>query len=133
MLDVAKNNPILKSEEAVANYKFMTFDGDVYLIANTLLGDDAYKDECEIPAGECLNGFLVKEWDAQKLVIDERHIAFASGEKYDDIEAGETLLGINDDGDLEIIDEAPKDGVYFKVTDKVTLNGPAVKAKVICA
>ena len=43
MLDVAKNNPILKSEEAVANYKFMTFDGDVYLgiIANSERTDTA--------------------------------------------------------------------------------------------
>ena len=133
MLDVAKNNPILKSEEAVANYKFMTFDGDVYLIANTLLGDDAYKDVFEIHAGEFLNGFLVKAWEGQKLVIDERHIAFASGEKYEDIEEGTTLLTINKDGDLAIAEEAPESGVYFKVTDKVTLNGPAVKAKVMIA
>lgn len=132
-LDVAKNNPVLKSQTATANYSFITDDGDLYLIANTITGDNAYVDDNTIAAGEYLNGFLVKAWEGQKLIADEKHIAYASNKSYADIVAGTTLMKANSAGKLEVIANAPASGVYFKVTDKVTLTEKAVKIKVIVA
>ena len=67
----------------------------------------------------------------QKLVIDEKHITYASGADYDDITAGTTLLKPKTDGTLEVTATAPESGVYFKVTDKVTLTGKAVKVLIM--
>lgn len=132
MTDVVKNNPVLKSQTAVANYSFITDDGDLYLISNTVTGDKAYVDNNTFAAGEYLNGFLVKAWEGQKLVIDEKHIAYAENKSYADIVAGTTLLGVNSStGKLQVINSAPASGVYFKVTDKCTLTQKAVKAKVM--
>ena len=125
MIDSAKVNPVITSQSDVANYQFITHDDDVYLIANTLSGDDSGKEDIIIKAGEYLNGYLVKAWDGQKLVIDEKHI------KYADIAAGTTLLKITTDGNLEVASAAPSTGIYFKVTDKCTLTEKAIKAKVI--
>ena len=131
MLEIAKNNPTITSQSAVANYSFLTVDGDVYLISNTITGDDAYKKAVTIPAGEYLNGYLVKNWDGQKLIIDETHIDYASNKSYADIVVGTTLLTIKNNGQVEVADSAPASGIYFKVTEKTTLTGKAVKAKVI--
>lgn len=133
MLDVAKINPVIKSENDIANYSFITFDGELYLISNTITGDNSYKEDVTIPAGEYLNGYLVKAWEGQKLVVDENHIAYATGGKYTDLVAGTTLLTVNEAGKLAVATTAPASGVYFKVTDKCTLNGKAIKIKVIVA
>lgn len=126
------NNPVLTSASAVPNYSFLTDNGIVYLIANTLSGDDSYVDDVTFAAGEYLNGFDVAAWVDQKLVIDERHIAYGSGEDFDDITAGTTVLVI-DSGKLKI-GSAPQSGVYFKVTDKLTgIGGNRVKARVMVA
>ena len=131
MLDVAKVNPVLKSDKDVKNYSFLTFDGDLYLISNTITGDDAYREDIVIPAGEYLNGYLVKAWEGQKLVIDDKHIAYDNSKKYSDLKVGTTLLTANADGKLAIATTAPTSGVYFKITDKCSLTGKAVKVKVI--
>lgn len=137
-LDVAKINPVLTSNSDVANYSFITDDGVTYLVCNTIVGDDAYKDNVTIPAGEYLNGYDLSAWVNQKLVIDEKHIAYGSGEDYDDLlvaDAGNnvdaTMLKVaSTGGKLEITDTAPTSGVYFVVTDKVTLTEKAVKVRV---
>ena len=134
MLEHSKNNPVLKSTSDVENYSFITDNGIVYLIANTISGDDSYIDKFTIKAGEYLNGFQVDFWAGQKLVVDERHIAYGDAQDFDDITAGTTLLSIDDNGKLAIAAEAPTSGVYFKVTDKlVTVNGNKVKARVMVA
>lgn len=133
MFEIAKLNPVLTSENAVANYDFLTKNDITYLICNTTLGDDAYRDDVTYAAGEYLNGYQVDVWAGQKLVIDEKHIAYGSGEDYDDITAGTTLLTVNAAGKLAIADEAPETGVYFKVTEKTTQTGKAVKAMVMVA
>lgn len=133
MLDIAKINPVLTSENEVANYSFLTVDDVTYLIMNNGYGDDYYKEGLSFAAGECLNGYDVSAWDGQKLVIDEKHISYGAGESYDSIAAGTTLLKAKADGTLEITSAVPTSGVYFKVTDKVTLTEKAVKAKVIVA
>ena len=127
MLDTAKVNPVLTKETDVKNYSFLTIDGDLYLIANTLTGDDSNKGDAVIKKGDYLNGFLVKAWEGQKLVIDAKHI---QGEL--------TTLNVNDvleaqeDGTLKK-GESGK-GVHLVITDKgVTLTEAAVKAKVVVA
>jgi hypothetical protein len=133
MLDNAVLNSVLKSDAEVANYQFVTDDGETYLVANTVTGDDAYVDDITFAAGEYLNGYNVKAWAGQKLVIDEKHIAYGNSKDYDDLFSaeGNALLTIDANGKLAIADAAPDSGVYFKVTDKCRLTGKAIKAKVI--
>lgn len=128
MIEISKNNPVLKSENDVANYSFLTVDDITYLIANTMGGDASYVRDGVIPAGEFLNGYDLSAWVGQKLVIDEKHIAYGDGEDYEDITAGETMLTIDETtGALEITDEAPESGYYFVVTDLAYLTEKAVK------
>ena len=131
MYDIAKINPVLKSANDVVNNSFLTVGGITYVILNDINGDDAYKDGVVIKAGEYLNGYDLSAWAGQKLVIDEKHITYASGADYDDITAGTTLLKPKTDGTLEVTSTAPESGVYFKVTDKVTLTGNAVKVLIM--
>lgn len=137
-LDIAKINPVLKSSGDVTNNSFLV-EGDVtYLIMNDIYGDDAYKDEVTIKAGEYLNGYDVSAWNNQKLVIDEKHIAYSAGKTYADLvvenlatSTDGTMLKVKTGGKLEVTDTAPTSGVYFVVTDKVTLTGKAVKVRVV--
>ena len=131
MLDIAKINPVLTSQNDVVNNSFLTVDGITYVILNDINGDDAYKDGVTIKAGEYLNCYDLSAWAGQKLVVDEKHITYASGADYDDITAGTTLLKPKTDGTLEVTSTAPESGVYFKVTDKVTLTGKAVKVLIM--
>ena len=133
MIEVAKINPVLKSEKEVANYALIKDNDILYLVSNTVTGDNAYAKDVTFKAGEYLNGYAVKAWEGQKLVIDEEHIAYAEGKAYADLEANVTILVANDEGKLEVADAAPAAGVYFVVTDKTTLTGKAVKARVMCA
>lgn len=124
MLEVAKVNPVITSEDDVANYSFITYDDDLYLIANTLVGDDTYKEDVVISAGNYLNGFLVKAWEGQKLVIDGKHITGGIS----DISVGDALVA-QDDGTLA---SGEASGVHLVVTDiGVTLTEAAIKAKVV--
>lgn len=125
MMDVAKNNPVLKSENDVKNYSFMAVDGILYLIDNTVVGDDAYRKDVVIPAGDFLNGYQVDAWVGQKLVIDGKHIEGGVAA----LNAGDVLV-VADDGSLKVGAAA---GVHFVVTDKTTLTEAAVKARVAVA
>lgn len=132
-LDRVVVNPVITSEDDVANYTFITDNEDLYLVANTITGDNAYVDDVTIPAGEYLNGHLVKSLEGQKLVIDEKHIAYGDGEDYDDITAGETVLEVDENGKLAVVADTPTSDIYFQVTDKCRLTGKAVKAKIVVA
>lgn len=133
MLDVAKVNPVITSESDVTNNQFITHEDNVYLVANTLVGDDSYREDITFKAGEYLNGYLIKAWEGQKLIADEKHIKYAESKSYSDIVAGTTLLKVNSDGKLEVTATAPTSGVYFKVTDKCRLTEKAIKILVIVA
>lgn len=125
MLDIAKINPVLKSEEDVKNYSFLTADGILYLISNTVVGDDAYLKDVVIPAGDFLNGYQVDAWVGQKLVIDGKHIEGGVAA----LNVGDTLV-VTEDGTLKAGSAA---GVHFVITDKTTLTEAAVKARVAVA
>lgn len=133
MWDVAKNNPLLTSSSEVANYTFITNNGITYLVFNTVVGDDIYKDDVTFPAGTKLRGFDVSAWVNQKLVIDGKHIAYGVGQTIANATVGKYLT-ITEAGKLAIADSAPESGVYFKITDVgVTLTEKAVKALVCVA
>lgn len=110
MIDTAKVNPVLTHTADVKNYSFLTVGDDLYLIANTVTGDGEYTEDAVIPKGEYLNGFLVKAWDGQKLVVDARHIP----EGFDALNVKDKLEA-QEDGTLKKGD-TPK-GIYFEVTD----------------
>lgn len=141
MVEISKINPVLTSENDVSNYDFITVDDILYLISNTIVGDEAYMKDAAIKAGEYLNGYQVDAWIGQKLVVDEKHIAYESGQSYDDLNVADasaspavdaTILTVNAEGKLAIANSAPSSGIYFKVTDKVTLTEKAVKV-LVCA
>lgn len=126
MLDIAKSNPVLKSERDVKNYSFLTDSGILYLIANTIVGDDAYREDVVIPAGNFLNGYQVDAWAGQKLVVDAKHVTggIASLHKND-------VLVANTDGTLKT---GSATGVHFVVTDlNVRLTEAAIKVRVVVA
>ena len=139
MLDIAKINPVLTSQNDVVNNSFLTVDGITYVILNDINGDDAYKDGVTIKAGEYLNGYDVSAWNNQKLVVDEKHIAYASQKDYSDLVVenlatstdGTMLKVASSGGKLEVTDTAPTSGAYFVVTDKVTLTEKAIKVRVV--
>ena len=135
MYDIAKINAVLTDENDVPNYSFIKKDGVTYLVLQDGSGDDAHKEGLVVKAGEKINGYDISAWENQEIVIDEKHISYGSGEDYDDITAGTTLLTIKADGTLEIADSAPSTAgeIYFKVTAKTTLTEKAVKAKVLVA
>lgn len=141
MIEVAKINPVLVSENDVENYDFITDNDIVYLIANTIVGDEAYLKDTTIKAGQYLNGYQVDAWVGQKLVVDAKHIAYAAGQNYDSLKVADasatpavaaTILTVNANGKLAIAVSAPESGIYFKVTDKVNLTEKAVKV-LVCA
>ena len=132
MYDTAKNNPVITSVSTVANYSFITVDDDLYLIDNIVTGDKAYVENATFAAGEKLRGFLVKSFEGQKLVVDEKHIKYGDGQTYASITPDTTLMTVDSTtGKLQIAVSAPTSGIYFKVKEKTTLTEKAIKVKVI--
>lgn len=127
MYDIAKNNPILTSESEVANHSFITVDDILYLIDNTVVGDDSYRENIKFAPGEYLNGYQVEAWKGQKLVVDGKHVT----DGISGLSKGDALTA-QVDGTLKKEASAPESGIYFKVTDTgVTLTEPAIKV-VVC-
>lgn len=135
MADRAVTNPVLTSTSAVANFDFITDDGETYLVANTITGDDAYMDNATFKAGEYLNGHNLKAWVGEQIVADEKHIAYANGADFDDIKVADptaspavaaTIFTINGNGKLAVAQSAPQSGYYFVVAEKTRLTGNAV-------
>lgn len=127
MLDVAKNNPVLKSDNDVKNYSFIVDDGDSYVVMNTNSGDDAYKEGVVIKAGEPLNGFDLKAWEGQRLVIDGKHIDgdFAT------VSVADTVLVIDEaTGKLKV---GTGTGINLVVKATTRLTEDAVIAKIVIA
>lgn len=133
MIQIAKNNPVLTSETDTAIYDFIKKDGIVYLVANTLSGDESYRNDVVIKAGDFISGFEIAAWEGMNLIVDEKHIAYGENVDYDDITVGTTLMTIGDTGKLEISENAPNDGLYFKVIEKCRLTEKAVKVLIMVA
>lgn len=126
MLDVAKNNPVIKTDADTPNYSFIEVDGILYLIANTLSGDDSYREDVVISAGEYLNGFQVDAWAGKKLVIDGKHIEGG----VDGLAKGDVLVA-SENGKLA---KGAAAGVHFVVTDiDQMLTERAIKACIAIA
>ena len=127
MLDVAKNNPVLKSEKDLANYSFIKFDGDFYVIMNEIVGDASYEKDVVIKAGEFLNGFNLEAWKSQRLIIDAKHI----DEKFASVSTEGTVLVIDEATGKLKVGEAS--GVHFVVKAVTRLTEDAVIAKIAVA
>lgn len=125
MLDIAKINPVLKADKDVINYSFVTEDDEVYLVSNTITGDDSYKEDVVLKAGTYLNGYNVKAWEGQKLVVDGKHIVGGV-----DGLAKDTVLVVAEDGKLTAGEAT---GVHFVVKEHVMLTEKAVKVKIVVA
>ena len=129
MLDIAKINPVLTAEEDVVNHSIIKVDDVIYLISNTITGDDSFKEDVVIPAGESLNGYDVEAWKGQKLVVDGKHVT----DGITSLEVNDKLT-VDEGGKLKKSEMEPESGVYFVVTDKgITLTEPAIKVKVMVA
>lgn len=122
MWEVAKNNPLIKLEKDTAIYSFINHDDNDYVIMNLINGDDSYLEDVTIPAGEYLNGMLLKAWEGQRLVIDGKHITGGVSA----LNTG-SILVIGEDGKLKT---GSATGVHFVVKDKVTLTEAAVKVEI---
>jgi len=134
MLDRVVVNPVIKSASAVKNYDFITDGGELYLVSNTITGDKAYVDDVTLPAGEYLNGYLVKSLENQKLVVDGKHIAYADGKSYTNLSVNDILVYDDTTNKLKVALSAPASGVYFKITDKgLKLTEKAVKVVILVA
>ena len=125
MLDNAVINPVLTSTSNVANYTFITDDNETYLIANTVNGDDSYYDDITFVAGEYLNGYNLRPWVGQEIVVDDKHIAYKNEKSFADLEV-EGYLTIDENGKLAMADSAPVSGYYFVIAGKTRLTGNAV-------
>ena len=133
-LDRVVVNPVIKSASDVKNYDFITDGGDLYLVSNTITGDKAYVDDVTLPAGEYLNGYLLKSIEGQKIVLDGKHIAYADSTDYSALNVGDILVYDNTTNKLKVSVSAPTSGAYFKITDKgLKLTELAVKAVVLVA
>ena len=121
MYDVAKINSTLVSDKDVANHSFISVDNVLYLIDNTVVGDDAYKEGIVIPAGEKLNGYVVKAWEGQKFVVDGKHVEGG----IESLEDGDVLIA--KDGKLATGEAV---GTYFIVAGKTTLTEAAIKVTI---
>lgn len=100
---------------------------------NIVNGDDSYVDDITIPAGEYLRGIDVKSIEGLKLIVDGKHITYASGKTIADV-VKDTILTVGNDGKLAVAQAAPESGVYFKVTKAgVKLTEAAVEVKVCVA
>ena len=130
MYEVSKNNPVLTSGSATANYSFITDNGDLYLIDTIVDGDDNYKHENTIPAYTPMRGFRVADWAGQNLIVDEKHITYGVSESYSSITPGTTIFTVSS-GKLVIADSTPDSGIYFKSIKKVNLTEKAVVVRVV--
>lgn len=122
-IEVAKVNPVIKMEQDVVNNSFIEYEGDKYLVSNTITGDCAYKDDVVIKAGEFINGYRLDVWHGQKLIVDGKHI-----------DGGVATLNIGDKlsvgSDGKLVAYTGK-GIYLVVTDFVTLTEAAVKVQIV--
>ena len=128
MNEVAKLNSVITLQDDVVNNQFITHEDNDYLVMNTFTGDDSYREDVVIKAGEHINGYLVKAWEGQNLVVDDKHVT----DDYNTYAVKDTELVIDADGKLTV-GSAPESGVYFVVVDKCTLTEKAVKVRVCVA
>lgn len=125
--EVAKMNPVLTAEKNIVNNTlYADKDGTLYLIANEITGDDAYRDGVVIPKGEYLNAYRVDAWVGLDIIADAKHVSGG-------------IDSFNYDGnDVLVYDEATgglkageKTGLHFVAADKCVLTEKAVILHVV--
>lgn len=113
------NSPVLTYTKDIPNYSFIIINDCLYLIANTLTGDDSYRDDIVIPAGKPLNGFFCKSLEGENLIIDKKHVEGNANELLVD-----DILVAQDNGKLGKGDIS---NIYFLITD---IRKSVIKVKV---
>ena len=122
-----------KADAPVSGTSEATQTSNLYIALNEINGDYSYYPNTKIADGAFLNGYLLKAWDGQNLVVNEDNISYASGEDYSDITAGTTTLTVGTDGKLAINATTTYYGMYFLVTKKVAFCGNGVEVKIVVA
>lgn len=122
MFKSAKVKADIVASTDVKNQTFYKDGDDLYFIDNAVSGDDAFQDDVTLPAGKKLNGYLVKAWEGQELVVDGKHVTGGVSSLADG-----AILVYNDEGGLKTDVAA---GVHFVVTGKTRLTEAAVIVKV---
>lgn len=126
-----------KADAPVAGTSEATQTSNLYIALNEINGDYSYYPNTKIADGAFLNGYLLKAWDGQNLVVNEDNISYASGEDYSDITAGTTVMVAYTDGKLRIADgttlKTAEHAITFAVTDKVQMDGNAIVVKIAVA
>lgn len=102
---------------------------DLFIALNDHIGDYRGTNKT-IPAGDPLNGYMLKAWDGQYLELDEDNITYGDSESYASITAGTTNMVAGTDGKFAIAAAVTYYGLYFKVVEKIrmgTKNGIRVQ------
>lgn len=126
-----------KADAPVAGTSTVKQTSNLYVALNEINGDYSYYPNTKIADGAFLNGYLLKAWDGQNLVVNEDNISYASGEDYSNIVDGTTVMVAYTDGKLRIADgttlKAEEHAITFKVEKKVQMNGNAIVVKIAVA
>jgi hypothetical protein len=143
MFKTEKNDPTIKAHADIANGYLCTLDGsktkapvagasdatqtdDLYIVLNTIVGDNRYDAETTIASGDYCNTFIVKQWENQKLIVTTDSITFETGINYASISAGTTKFVAGTDGKFNISTDTSYHGVYFDCVEKLQYNGDAI-------
>jgi hypothetical protein len=147
MFKTEKNRPTVKAHTDIDNYYLCTIsDGltvapvvgtstasqsdDIYIVMNTITGDNRYVAENTIASADYCNTFLVKQWENQDLIVTEDSITYESGVNYASISAGTTNFVAGSDGKFNISVDTSYHGVYFACVEKLLYNGNAIAVTV---
>lgn len=132
----ARNFPTLKAATDVINGYICTIDNGaiaapsanaekLYVAMNDLQGDERGLENAKIPAGQPLNLYDLAAWDGREMIATESNVVSIA-----DVAVGDTLKA---DANGKLSETGVATAVTFKVVDKIYLNGPAVRVKVVKA
>ncbi len=139
--DNKKSFPIVKAHADIINGYFCTITdeatvaptadtakgADIYVVMNTINGDDSYTDAV-VKAGENVNAFLVKQWDKQNLQLNVNHLTTAYGSV-----AKDDKLVIDATGKLVKQADVTGYAIYFRVVKKIQFAGNGLEVQIVVA
>lgn len=141
-----KNDPTIKAHTIIQNGTIFTVldkltqfpaDGttvnpqtkDLYIALNISDGDNRYT-EFNIEQDDYVNAFLLRAWDTQEIIFNEKHMTYDTGEDYNNIAVGAKLVA-GPDGKFKTTSSPENYGIIFIVTEKVQFNGDAFTVKIV--
>lgn len=125
--EVAKMNPVLTAgKDIVNNTLYADKDGTLYLIANEITGDDAYREGVTIAKGNYLNAYRVDAWIGLDIIADAKHVS--GGIDSFNYDGNDVLVYDESSGGLKSGD---KTGLHFVAVGKCILTEKAVILRVV--